>query len=384
MKKWIQRATAGAFAAALLSSTAFAADFTHCADALRDMELFIGTKHGYELERTPTRAEAAVMLVRLLGQEDTAKSKTYKTPFRDVPKWAAPYVGWLYENQLTVGMSETKFGTTALCNAQQYATFLLRTLGYADGDGYTYKTALDYAKTLGVIDAVNYDSKKFLRDHMVAMSYTALSREVKSDEGMLLDTLIAQGSVNANKAAHTKTLFDNNNTYTQLRAQEQGKAQSYTLSATVSAANGAEIAYTGKAVTEGKDLAAELRHNDALMVGIYQKGGVRHQFINGKTSKLALIEPKTIPVSAILELTQKNDIYAFSLAPAVLNQTMQGASLGQVSYSAKVEGNGVGQQIARIQINMPVGGKKDTYKIEMRVEPTGDLGSIFVPDGMEI
>ncbi len=384
MKKWMQRATAGIFAAAVLSSTAFAADFTHCADALRDMELFTGTKHGYELERTPTRAEAAVMLVRLLGQENTAKSKTYKTPFRDVPKWAEPYVGWLYENQLTVGMSETKFGTTQLCNAQQYATFLLRTLGYADGDGYTYKTALDYAKTLGVIDAVNYDSKKFLRDHMVAMSYTALSREVKSGEGMLLDILIAQGSVDANKASRTKVLFDNNNTYTQLRAQEQGKTRSYTLSATVSVPNGAELVYTGKAVTEGKNLSAELRHNETLMVGIYQKDGVRHQFTNGKTSKLEPVSPKTIPVSAILELSDKKGAYAFSLAPSVLNRTMQGSSLKQVDYSVKVEGNVIGRQTARIQINMLVGGKKDTYKIEMQVEPSGASDSIFIPDGMEI
>lgn len=384
MKKWMRRTVTGVLAAAMLSSTSLAANFTHCADALREMELFAGTKHGYELERTPTRAEAAVMLVRLLGQENNAKSKSYQIPFRDVPGWAAPYVGWLYENNLTVGMSDTKFGTTQLCSAQQYATFLLRTLGYADGDGYTYQTALDYAKTLGVIDTVNYDSKTFLRDHMVAMSYTALSRPTKAGANMLLDTLIEQGSVNQGKASETKIRFENHKTYTQMRAAEQGTARAYALTATVSAPSGQSLTYTGKAQMEGMDLSAELRYQDALMVGIYQKNGERYQSINGKTTKMETKNTNPIPVSAIAEASEKNGTYAFSLVPAVINKTVQGNSLKQIDYSVKTEGNMIGRQTARIQINMPVNGKTDTYKIELRAEPTDVSGTVQIPDGMEL
>ncbi len=383
MRRWMQRTVVGICAATALMGTALAADFTHCAEALQEMELFTGTKHGYELDRAPTRAEAAAMLVRLLGREEDAKSKIYPTPFQDVPKWAAPYVGWLYENKLTVGMSETKFGTTQLCNAQQYATFLLRALGYAEGDGYTYQTALDYARTLGVIDAVNYDSgKQFLRDQMVAMSYTALSREVKTGDGMLLDTLIAEGSIHAKKAAHTKAIFDDNNAYAELKNRKQDRSD--TLTATVSAANGTEIAYMGKAVREGDDLAAELRHADALIVGIYQKNGERYQFANGKTQKHPIAAPNTIPVSAILDLTNQNDTYAYSLVPSVLNRTLKGDVLKQVSYSAKAENGGIGRQTARVQMDLTIGGKKDTYKVEMRVQPNDEQASLFVPEGMEI
>lgn len=383
MRRWMQRTVAGICAATALMGTALAADFTHCAEALQEMELFTGTKHGYELDRAPTRAEAAAMLVRLLGREEDAKSKIYPTPFRDVPKWAAPYVGWLYENKLTVGMSETKFGTTQLCNAQQYATFLLRALGYAEGDGYTYQTALDYARTLGVIDAVNYDSgKQFLRDQMVAMSYTALSREVKTGDGMLLDTLIAEGSIHAKKAARTKAIFDDNNAYAELKNRKQDRSD--TLTATVSAANGTETAYMGKAVREGDDLAAELRHADALIVGIYQKNGERYQFANGKTQKHPIAVRNNIPVSAILDLTNQNDTYAYSLVPSVLNRTLKGDTLKQVSYSAKAENGGIGRQTARLQMDLTIGGKKGTYKIEMRVEPTSEREPLFVPDGMEI
>lgn len=384
MKKWIQRAATVTLAAALLSSTSLAASFTHCADALRDMGLFAGTKHGYELERTPTRAEAAVMLVRLLGQESNAKSKSYETPFRDVPGWAAPYVGWLYENELTVGVSGTKFGTAQLCSAQQYATFLLRTLGYADGEGYTYKTALDYAGTLGVVDGVNYDSDTFLRDHMVAMSYTALSRPTKAGDKLLLDALIRQGSVDPGKASVTKNRFDTSRVYAQMRAQEQGKARAYALTATVSAPSGESLTYTGKAQLDGQDLSAELRYQDTLMVGIYQKDGVCYQSINGKTTKLNKMNIVEMPVSAILEASEKNGVYAFSLMPDVLNKTRKGVSLRQVDYSVKTDGSTIGRQTARLRVELPVNGKTQLYKIELRAETTGNMGEVEMPEGMEI
>ena len=384
MKRWIQRTAGGILAAVILSSTALAANFTHCADALNKMELFSGTKHGYELERAPTRAEAAVMLVRLLGQEENAKNKKYTIPFQDVPAWAVPYVGWLYENNLTVGMSSTKFGTTQLCSAQQYATFLLRTLGYAEGDGYTYETALDYAKTLGVLDTANYDSKVFLRDHMVAMSYTALSRPTKTGADMLLDALITQGSVNYQKASETKMRFENYRAYTKIRQAEQRKARAYALTATVYAPSGQSLVYTGKAQLEGADFSAELRYQDALMVGLYQKNGERYQSINGKTTKLSVQDTAVIPVSAILQLSEKNGVYAFSLVPEVINKMVQGNSLKQIDYSLKTDGNMIARQTARIQVNMPVNGKTNTYKIELRADSAAVSGTIEIPDGMEL
>ena len=52
------------------SLTAFASDFDHTAEALSELGLFKGTGNGFELDREPTRAEAATMLVRLLGAEE--------------------------------------------------------------------------------------------------------------------------------------------------------------------------------------------------------------------------------------------------------------------------------------------------------------------------
>ena len=69
MKKFYKSLIVGAALSAAVAVNASAADFTNCADALNQMGLFKGTTSGYELDRAPTRGEAAAMLVRLLGKE---------------------------------------------------------------------------------------------------------------------------------------------------------------------------------------------------------------------------------------------------------------------------------------------------------------------------
>ena len=105
MNKWLRAVCVGAAAAAMLTASAFAANYTNCADSLHEMGLFQGTQNGYDLDRTPTRAEAAVMLVRLLGKEAEAKALTYTAPFTDLKGWEKPYVQYLYSNGLANGNS---------------------------------------------------------------------------------------------------------------------------------------------------------------------------------------------------------------------------------------------------------------------------------------
>ena len=72
MKK-MRIALASMLVAAGITATAGAANFTNCADRLKDVGLFQGTNQGYQLDKAPTRAEASAMLVRLLGKEEEAK-----------------------------------------------------------------------------------------------------------------------------------------------------------------------------------------------------------------------------------------------------------------------------------------------------------------------
>ena len=125
MKTKLRIVLASVLVAAGLAVTAGAASYDNCADQLKDLGLFQGTEDGYELDRAPTRGEAATMLVRLLGKEAEAKELTYEAPFTDLDDWQKPYVQYLYDNKLTNGATETTFEPEEACSAQMYTTFLL-------------------------------------------------------------------------------------------------------------------------------------------------------------------------------------------------------------------------------------------------------------------
>lgn len=172
---------------------------------LKDLGLFNGTADGFELDRKPTRIEGAVMLVRLLGKEALAKQQNNFHPFKDVPQWASPYVGYMYTNGLTKGQSEDVFGADSAMNASQYVTFALRALGYDDSQGdFEWKSSLDKAKEAGILtlDGVNDLKGKsaFLRDDVVAISYYTLKAKLKDYQVTLAERLAESGAISAEKA----------------------------------------------------------------------------------------------------------------------------------------------------------------------------------------
>lgn len=217
MKSKFRIALVAAAAAVGLMATAGAANFDHCADQLKDLGLFQGTEQGYELDRAPTRAEAATMLVRLLGKEGEAKALDYTAPFTDLADWEKPYVQYLYDNGLTTGATATTFEPEEGCSAQMYTTFLLRALGYSDAEAgdFTYAQAVSFGESIGLVDYANCNQDNFLRDHVAAMSLTALDTPVKGDEStVLLEKLVADGAVDANQASDLLTFFDRYASYT--------------------------------------------------------------------------------------------------------------------------------------------------------------------------
>jgi hypothetical protein len=195
--KWLVIAAIVVIVTAFTGIGALASDYDAQADSLKELGLFNGTGSGYELDRIPTRAEAAVSLVRLLGKEAEAKAGTYTTPFTDVPDWAAPYVGYLYTNGLAKGTSDTTFGSSDKCSGQMFTAFVLRALGYSESGGdFTYVQAQQYAVTLGLTNSTD-TSKEFKRDNMVALSYSALFQTVKSGSTMLIEKLVSDKAVDA-------------------------------------------------------------------------------------------------------------------------------------------------------------------------------------------
>ena len=219
MNKWLRAVCVGAAAAAMLTASAFAANYTNCADSLHEMGLFQGTQNGYDLDRTPTRAEAAVMLVRLLGKEAEAKTLTYTAPFTDLKGWEKPYVQYLYSNGLANGTNRTTFHPTGKCTAQMYAVFLLRALGYSDTADFSYANAIETAREQGIYDTGIINVQNFLRDDAAAASYTVLSVSPKNSEGTLLDQLVSENAITEADAKSYQNLFS---TYAQYREATAG------------------------------------------------------------------------------------------------------------------------------------------------------------------
>lgn len=219
MNKWLRAVCVGAAAAAMLTASAFAANYTNCADSLHEMGLFQGTQNGYDLDRTPTRAEAAVMLVRLLGKEAEAKTLTYTAPFTDLKGWEKPYVQYLYSNGLANGTNRTTFNPTGKCTAQMYAMFLLRALGYSDTADFSYANAIETAREQGIYDTGIINVQNFLRDDAAAASYTVLSVSPKNSEGTLLDQLVSENAITEANAKRYQSLFSS---YAQYREATAG------------------------------------------------------------------------------------------------------------------------------------------------------------------
>ena len=113
------------------------------------------------------------MLVRALGAGEAAGAMEKSHPFTDVPAWAAKHIALLYREGLTVGQSETLFGSDSTTSARDYATFLLRAMGYTDGVDFQWETAMDTAAELGFAP-VNWNGFTFTRGDAVEMTARAL------------------------------------------------------------------------------------------------------------------------------------------------------------------------------------------------------------------
>jgi len=149
----------------------------------------------FDLGRAPSRTEALVMLIRLLGKDAEASSGSWKHPFTDVPGWANEEVGYAYEKGLTKGSSATEFGV-GTASAMMYLTFVLRALGYSDAEGgeFTWDKPEELARSVGILpESVHLE--EFLRADVVLISEAALSAKLKASDITLLERLTSEGVV---------------------------------------------------------------------------------------------------------------------------------------------------------------------------------------------
>lgn len=166
---------------------------TKLADGLKLMRIFKGVSDtDYALEKPANRAEMAAVLVRLLGKEKEAAKKSVSSPFRDVPKWAAGYVGIAYKYRVLRGVSAKRFDPDGEVTSAMYLTGVLRVLGYSDADGdFDRNDPQTLARSAGILPK-QVQCDNFVRADMVSVSYAALQAKHKDMDKTLADLLVVQ------------------------------------------------------------------------------------------------------------------------------------------------------------------------------------------------
>ena len=179
-----------------------AIDYNAMAAALKTMHLFKGSFTGYgqgfDLEAAPTRLQALIMFIRVLGEEEQALAWTGTTPFTDIQKGsqAEKYVGYAYSKGYTNGWSATQFKPAGAVNARQYTEFVLRAMGYSSSANTNLANTLDRAQAAGVLTAGEVEMlrrDKFLRAELVYVSYYALEAWLADGSQTLADLLREKG-----------------------------------------------------------------------------------------------------------------------------------------------------------------------------------------------
>lgn len=188
-----------------ITESAETVDYIAMADALKALHLFQGSDtgygNGYNLDRYPTRLQALVMFLRVLGEEDAALAYTGSHPFTDVP-WGDSYVAYAYSKGYTNGYGDGRFGSDNPVSAASYVEFLLRALGYSTAGVDDWRTSLTRAVGCGLItdgERQALESGEFYRAQVVYLSYHSLDAPVSGTAEQLGDRLVRQGLFTASQ-----------------------------------------------------------------------------------------------------------------------------------------------------------------------------------------
>jgi len=118
-------------------------DNTEAVDLISGLEVMVGYEDGsFGPDKTVTRAEAAVIIAKILHGANINPANFAGTgKFTDVPAWAEGWVNLVASLGIIKGYGDGKFGPNDQVTTVQFATMLLKTLGYFVGED---------EKTLGI------------------------------------------------------------------------------------------------------------------------------------------------------------------------------------------------------------------------------------------
>ncbi len=131
-------------------------------------------KGNFNPEGTLTRAEATVIITKLLGAADI-KATTDK--FTDVTEnyWGMPYIAYCVAEGIVAGMGDGTFAPNAKLTGYQWATLLLRALGYeVSGEAWEITVAKLLKETKLTAGLTFVGTEPISRDDACQMAFKAL------------------------------------------------------------------------------------------------------------------------------------------------------------------------------------------------------------------
>ncbi len=294
----------GAWAA---SGTSYQAE----TETLHRLGLFLGTERGFELHRLASRAESAVMLTRLLGKENLAKELNANHPFKDSYAWADPYLGYLYQERLTNGVGPDLFGFGESITPNQFVTFLLRSLGYQEGEDkdFAFEDALEKGLEVGLYSQVQYDSLQSMawltRGHCALLSYQTLFVSLKDSDIFLLEKLYLNDGAVTGEAI--LAAGENDKRLSAFAAKELGLTEgSLQLSAGEIYEKASSAVFLIE-VFDRKDVL--LGTGSGFFIGDDGRFVTNYHVIkNAYRAKVHLTDGKTYPVDVVLGIDENNDL----------------------------------------------------------------------------
>ncbi|MDD3347787.1 trypsin-like peptidase domain-containing protein [Oscillibacter sp.] len=145
-----------------------------------------------DLTAPATRAQAAVLLVRLAGAEQAAKNDLWISGFRDVPAWAETAVTYAAHQNWVSGVTVTAFSPDAPITADGWCAFLLRMLGYSEKTGdFTVSGAAVFAQHIGLLSRTY--SGALTQADLFQSAVDALSFSYRDGSATVAEHLVSQG-----------------------------------------------------------------------------------------------------------------------------------------------------------------------------------------------
>ena len=175
------------------SAAALEGETLRCADTLATLNLVNGTGTDYALESPVTRAQAAVLLVRLAGAETAAAKDSWISGFRDVPAWAHSEITYAAHQGWVTGVTVIDFKPNSTLTANAWLTMLLRMLGYSDKAGdFTVHDAPAFAQRIGLV--TRSFTGTMTRGDVFETMVSALTFSCKDGSATVIDRLISSGT----------------------------------------------------------------------------------------------------------------------------------------------------------------------------------------------